>query len=91
MDKNVYRLGTNRLFYVATSDSELTVTVDITMPSLKTSGLLTMTSVNNGLYYLDMCFTELGSHVFTVFEDGVKKYRDILLVSNGDLILYPED
>ena len=87
----MYKLGTNRLFYTATSDSQLAVTFNITTPSLKNNGLHEMNYLQDGLYYLDIVFTELGSHVFTVYEDGIRKYRDILLVSNGDLVIYPND
>ena len=87
----MYRLGTNRLFYASTPGSQSVVTVDIITPSLKKNGLYEMIYLYDSLYYLDVCFTELGSHVFTVFENGIKKHRDILLVSNSDLILYPED
>jgi len=79
------------LFYASTPGSQSVVTVDIITPSLKKNGLYEMIYLYDSLYYLDVCFTELGSHVFTVFENGIKKHRDILLVSNSDLILYPED
>jgi len=49
-----------------------------------------MTYFNDKLYYFDVCFTEPGSHVFNVYENGVKKHREILSVSGGNLILYPK-
>lgn len=78
------------MFYCAASDSETTITAEIIKPSLKTSDLIEMTYFGDKLYYLDVVFSEVGSHVFNVYENGVKKHREILLVSNGSLILYPE-
>lgn len=49
-----------------------------------------MVQFENNLYYLDVVFSCKGSYVFTVFEDGVKMHQDILHVSAGKYIIYPE-
>jgi len=86
----VYKLGKHRLFYCSNSDLQTNVAAEIIKPSLEISDLIEMTYFNDKLYYFDVCFTESGSHVFNVYENGVKKHREILSVSGGNLILYPE-
>lgn len=85
----MYRLGKHRLFYCSVSGSQANVAAEIITPCLETSGLIEMTYFDNNLYYFDVVFTVIGSHVFTVYENGIKKHREILVVSNSSLILYP--
>lgn len=40
--------------------------------------------------YLDVIFRKYGSYLFIVFEDDVKTHQDILHVSAGKYIVYPE-
>ena len=78
------------MFYCSNSDSQVNVTAEIIKPSLKTSELIEMAYFGDKLYYLDVCFDECGSNVFNVYENGVKKHREILLVFGSSLIIYPE-
>ena len=86
----MYKLGKHRLFYCSNSNSQVNVNAEVIKPSLETSDLIDMIYFGDKLYYMDVCFDEIGSHVFNVYENGIKKHREILLVSGGDLILYPE-
>ena len=86
----MYKRGKNRLFYQSKEETKQTIVVEIITPSLNTIGPLNMEFFNKGLYYIDVWFSDLGSHVFYVYENNVQKYRDILVVSSGKYVIYPD-
>ena len=86
----MYNRGNNRLFYQSNTSSEQKVTAEVIKPDLTMVGPFEMMFVEDGLYYLDIFFTDFGSHVFYVYEEGVKKFRDILRVNNGQFVIYPK-
>jgi hypothetical protein len=86
----VYARGKNRLFYQSKILEEKDVFLEITTPSLDVLSNVGMTYFEDGLYYADIWFLDLGSHVFKVYEDGEIKHKEILHVSSGKYIIYPE-
>lgn len=60
------------------------------MPNLEIKGPFIMDFFADGLYYIDVVFTKLGSHVFYVYENNVKKHEEILVVSGGQYVIYPK-
>lgn len=79
------------MFYCSNSDYQVNVTAKIIKPNLKNTEI-GMTYFTDKLYYFEVCFGETGSHVFVVYENGIQKHREILLVSGGgDLTIYPEE
>jgi len=88
----VYSRGRTRLFYQSNIDIAQTVTAKIINPELETKGPLSMTFVSDGLYYMDVWFTKIGSYVFYVYENGVRKHKDILVVGDSlRYIIYPDE
>jgi len=85
----MYELGNHRLFYQA--KEKISVTVIIRTPDLGVTGPFDMIFVDDKLYYFDIVFRQLGSHVFDIYENGVKRHRDILVVSGGNLVIYPKE
>lgn len=49
-----------------------------------------MTFFEDNTYYIDIWFKNLGSYLIRVFEDGDKKHEDILVVSTGSHVIYPD-
>ncbi len=86
----MYAQGHNRLFFQSQEEEQQDISITILNPSLKTYGKWPMTFVEDGLYYIDIWFRHLGSYVFSVFEDGKRVHRDILVVSQNEHIVYPE-
>jgi len=87
-----YVKGNHRLFYQSNELDPQTVVAKIITPLLKKIGPWEMTFIENGLYYLDVCFTATGSHVFYVYENGEQKHQDILVIDNGaGLYIYPNE
>lgn len=86
----MYKIGKHRLFYCSNANFQVNITAEIIKPNLETGDLIEMTYFDDKLYYMDVYFTDIGSHVFNVYENGVRKHREILLISGGNLILYPE-
>ena len=85
----MYERGQNRLFYQSNLEFPQNVTATVINPKLETSGPFKMIYISDGLYYLDVFFSELGSHVFYVYEEDVKKCRYILRVDSGKYLVYP--
>ena len=85
----MYQIGTNRLFYSSESCFGKTVEIDVLSPDLVRSEKQTMLPVDD-VFYADVYFNVKGSYLIRVFENGELKHRDVLIVSSGNLILYPE-
>jgi len=79
------------LFYQSKEESQQGVTAVVVSPNLEEEGPFNMVYISDGLYYLDFCFSMSGSHVFYVYENGVKRHNEILVVSSSNLIIYPKD
>jgi len=87
----VYVRGKHRLFYQSNVETQQVVTAKIITPELETKGPLTMAFLSEGLYYMDVWFTKMGSHVFYVYENGIKKKQEILVVEQAPrYIIYPD-
>lgn len=84
-----YRVGNNRLFYTSTTAHGKTIKLDILTPELKRSNRKVMKLIDD-IYYVDVVFQSIGSHFIRVFEDDVLKHNNILVVTHGNLIVYPD-
>ena len=86
-----YLRGRNRLWYKSkTSDSEKSVEIDFLNPKLERTNKLPMIFLEDNTYYIDIWFKNIGSYLIRVFEDGDKKHENILVVSTGNHIIYPD-
>ena len=85
----MYSIGKQRLFYTSKTTGETAVEVDIINPSLNKSGKFLMNYLGDDIYYIDVTFRSHGSYVFSVYENGNLKLRDILIVSRGQHLFYP--
>ena len=85
----MYNIGTNRLFYTSINAAGKNVSAEILTPQLK-KYTFEMKQFENNVYYLDVVFSCRGSYLFSVLEDGVETHQDILHVSAGKYVIYPE-
>jgi len=85
----VYSIGKQRLFYISKIFGNKIVEAEIVNPSLVKSNKFLMTYLEDDIYYLDVVFKSHGSYIFKVYEDGDIKLRDILVVSRGQHLFYP--
>lgn len=80
---NLYSIGTNRILYRARGFAiGRTITAYIWTPSLVQSSLLTLTEVDEGLYYLDYDFTEEGTYLGKFFENGIASEAGVFRVND---------
>ena len=86
----MYLRGKNRLYYKSNSVGNKTVEIDILNPKLERTNKLPMIFFEDNTYYIDIWFKNIGSYLIRVFEDGDKKHEDILVVSTGNHIIYPD-
>lgn len=67
-----HQIGLNRLIYKSKFFATgKTVTVDLWSPALIKDAGLALTELNEGIYYLDYVFSELGGYFGKFYEDGV--------------------
>ena len=85
----MYNLGNNRLFYTSLTAEGTTVLAEILNPKLEKHSF-EMIQFEGNVYYLDIIFCYHGPYLFSVFEDGIEKHKDILHVSLGKHVIYPE-
>jgi len=86
----VYRRGKARLFYHSKNNTINDIKIKIITPLLEERGPWPMINYGDGLYYIDIWFTLLGSHVFFVYENGEQVHKNILVVDGGQHIIYPD-
>ena len=86
----MYLRGKNRIFYKSNTVGNKIVEIDILNSKLERTNKLPMTFFNDNTYYIDIWFRNIGSYLFRVFENGIKKHEDILVVSAGNHIIYPD-
>lgn len=81
------------MFYQSNVETLQTVTTEIITPCLTKLGPWPLTFVEKGLYYIDVWFATIGSHVFYVYENNILKHKDILVVgtSGSPHIIYPNE
>lgn len=85
----MYSIGKQRLFYISKTPEPKIVETEIINPSLNKSDMFVMTYLEGDIYYIDIVFRSHGSYIFTVYENGDMKLRDILVVSRGQHLFYP--
>lgn len=86
-----YRVGKNRIFYESNDSQGKDIKIEILNPLLQKSDKLQMNYFENNIFYIDVWFRNIGSHIIRVFENGVEKHKDILSVSEPGLIIYPKE
>jgi ABC-type enterochelin transport system substrate-binding protein len=86
----VYKTGTNRLFYSSETAVGKTVEIDILTPNLKQSNKKLMNNIGD-IFYVDVCFSEQGSHFMRVFENNIHKHSEILVVSGSSGLIFYSD
>jgi len=79
----MYESGRTRLFYKAKGFREgVAVTAKFWGEDLTALQIQTFTELEEGLYYLDYCFPDIGVYVAIVYEDGVKTLAKVFRVLN---------
>jgi len=88
----MYRLGFHRIFYQSPHVNQQELTAIVLTPLLETKGPFALTYISDGLYYLDVTFRRLGSHVFSIYSGADCEAKKILVVEPGELsIIYPRE
>jgi hypothetical protein len=78
-----YKRGPNRIFYQPTAFQDIDVTIYFYNPALEKTDIYNFTKLEEGLYYLDYDFEEIGEYVGIIFESGVKKKTSVFKVEPG--------
>jgi len=86
----VYSIGKQRLFYISKVSGNNIVETEIINPGLNKSPRFPMVYFEDNIYYFDIHFKTRGSYVFRIYENNVLVHKDILKVSSGKYVVYPE-
>lgn len=85
----MYRRGQNRIFFQSNTLTGETVEVEFVNPKLEQSSRFEMTYLSDGLYYIDIWFRWVGSHVMRVYSNDVKVGHGMLQVGGSGILVYP--
>lgn len=84
-----YRRGWNRIFYRTKGFADvLNVEVYFYSPKLEKSETLTMTKLEDSLYYIDYYFDCIGDFLGVFLEDSVKAGTHVFKVEHGGHIFF---
>jgi hypothetical protein len=86
----MYTIGKQRLFYVSQTSGNKLVEAEIISPTLTEYGPFEMTWLTDDTFYIDIIFRTSGSYVFKVFENSTQVHRDILRITRGRYVVYPQ-
>ena len=88
----MYQKGKNRIFYQASNLNGDSVECDFLNPKLERSEKISMTYLDENLYYVDVNFKYSGTYVLRAFKDGIKLNHNIIQVGGQhSLIIYPDN
>ncbi len=85
----MYTRGHNRIFFQSNVLTGEPVEAEFINPKLEQSNRFEMTYLSNGLYYVDVWFRWVGSHVMRVYKDNVKVGHGMLPVTGSGILVYP--
>jgi len=78
-----YKRGTNRLFYQPSNFHDAVITAYFYTPKLVKTETYTFTKIEDGLYYLDYKFDDIGEYLGVFFEDDIKTASLVFKVELG--------
>lgn len=78
-----YKRGVNRLFYQPSSFHSAVVEAYFYTPKLVKTETYIFTELENGLYYLDYKFEDIGEYLGIFFEDSIKIASKVFKVELG--------